>query len=214
MNKNTSRASVAKQVWKNKEVPVTNTTADVKVNEASTSGLTAQEKETIQIDVAPSSPQSKQASSAKRRFSKEQLVSAMQKNQLNELGLNSRFQVLAEIQEEENTKDDNKEEMHATDSILEVEEETDSEAEMVSVEVLDEKQISEKGLRLSQDDNGIGEKDDSTAMVDERLVASDDEGQKKKVGRPKGSTKAGKSIGPKTRTSARIQSDPASKIYQ
>ncbi|CAI9099839.1 OLC1v1036721C1 [Oldenlandia corymbosa var. corymbosa] len=90
-----TRAPVMKNYWKQKENPSSNPAMKEKENSvmmeknkgASTSGLTNKEKELILIDIEPSSPQSRQTSSTKRRFSKDQLQSVIQNNRQQEISL-------------------------------------------------------------------------------------------------------------------------------
>ncbi|CAI9111971.1 OLC1v1012327C1 [Oldenlandia corymbosa var. corymbosa] len=160
-----------------------------KGKEASTSGLTVSEKATIPTDVEPSSPQPRQTSSAKRLFSKDQLISENQNNRKQEISLDpkedeerdrnqshgnnerqlvlyqeqfvmpaqfassSRFQVLSDLQMEEDEMEDHTAVQQLWNLVLETELESDSDAEVIFSE-----------------ENPVERKNDGERRVDEASI--------------------------------------------
>ncbi|CAI9103073.1 OLC1v1001505C1 [Oldenlandia corymbosa var. corymbosa] len=235
------QAQMVAPAWKQKPMQNQNQEEIEKEKGASTSGLTEKEKKDIPMDVPSTVSPQQQNSSAKRRFTKEQLNIVLEKNKMEEniadpweeevpinkknreqqlvlyqdpekiIKLSDRFQVLSEL--------------HDDDEFSEMEENRDEEqihhdsdgSHSDTEEAYSELQCDTYGKTVETsavDDMAIVKLTTVPEMEDARLVVSDGEEKKKKPGRPKGSTKSVKQASSKTLSSARLSGDLSSKISE
>ncbi|CAI9095029.1 OLC1v1030881C1 [Oldenlandia corymbosa var. corymbosa] len=236
-----SRAQIVAPAWKQKPVQNQNQEEIEKEKGASTSGLTEKEKEHIPMDIPSTVSPQQQNSSAKRRFTKEQLNIVLEKNKMEEnladpweeevlinkenreqelvlyqdpektIKLSDRFQVLSELLE-----DDEFSEMEENQDEQQINHDSDG-SHSDTEEAYSELQRDTYGKTVETsavNDMAIVKLTTVPEMEDARLVVLDGEEKKKKPGRPKGSTKSVKQVSSKTRSWAGLNGDLSSKISQ
>ncbi|CAI9106467.1 OLC1v1005628C1 [Oldenlandia corymbosa var. corymbosa] len=212
---------------------------EIKQNkEESSSGLSELEKTNIPTDIRDSSPIE---SGDKRQLTKEKLSAILEKSLEEEnlqdtweevdvvsthgnenrqltvykkppfsvypLNLSSRFDLLTDMpedQQEDITVDQEKVRIHLDGEIS-----SESKTEMYDS---DERVNISSHLVITRDDQEVGKQDSNMEVA--RLVVSDGEEQKKKRGRPRGSTKMVRTYGKETRRSTRLQGDTPTKVSQ
>ncbi|CAI9099775.1 OLC1v1036639C1 [Oldenlandia corymbosa var. corymbosa] len=204
---------VEKNIWKQKEGSHSHVEGFEKDKEASTSGLTDHEKRKIPTDKEvslDSHEEEETEKSAEQEVSDLQLVvykdSVKVTEELPKVVTQSRFHVLSEIQENQDDEGEKETQNDLANPSFESEVESDSEDELEKMQFLNTTAAISSG--------DVGRTLATSHSQEARLIASNDEGKKKKMGRPKGSTKAAKLLAAKTRTSASLLSDPLSKMSQ
>ncbi|CAI9099308.1 OLC1v1036103C1 [Oldenlandia corymbosa var. corymbosa] len=113
----------------------------------------------------------------------------------------SHFHILSEIQENQDDEGEKETQNDLANPSFELEVEPDSVDELEKIKTL------KKNSAISSDDSDVGRTLATSHSQEAHLITSDDEGKKKKIERPKGSTKAAKLPVAKTRASARLLSN-------